>query len=282
MVELGIRSTIRKQADPVMAIIEGHINKMVAKWGETVHYVLPIGDDRVALNRCIGRPVHLEHLGGIECIYCSRQIKKSFNQGYCFPCARSLARCDMCIVKPETCHYALGTCREPTWGEQHCQIPHTVYLANSSGVKVGITRETQQRTRWMDQGATQALPILTVDTRLDAGRAEVVLKEFVSDTTDWRRMLRGVPPRADLCEFRDILFDQSGDAVPGRRLPEAKILEITYPVTKYPTTIRAHNLDKTPVLEGILTGIKGQYLIVDNVVVNIRKYSGYRVKFSSK
>ena len=265
-----------------MAMFEGHVGKMGAEWGETVHYVLPIGGNRVALNPWIGRPVRLEYLGSIECIYCSRQIKKSFSQGYCFPCARSLARCDMCIVKPETCHYALGTCREPTWGEEHCQIPHIVYLANSSGVKVGITRETQQQTRWMDQGATQALPILRVDTRLDAGRAEVVLKEFVSDTTDWRRMLKGVAPPVDLCEFRKMLFKQSGDAVSGQRLPDATVHEINYPVTKYPTTIRAHNLDKVPLLEGTLTGIKGQYLIVDDVVVNVRKYSGYRMKVSSQ
>ena len=265
-----------------MAIIEGNVNKMVAEWNETVQYALPIDGHRVALNPCIGRTVRLEYLGSIECIYCSRQIKKSFSQGYCFPCARSLARCDMCIVKPETCHYALGTCREPAWGEQHCQIPHTVYLANSSGVKVGITRETQQRTRWMDQGATQALPILRVDTRLDAGRAEVILKEFVSDRTDWRRMLKGIAPSVDLGEFRKMLFEQGGDAVPGERLPEATVHEINYPVTKYPTTIRAHNLDKVPVLEGTLMGIKGQYLIVDDVVVNVRKYSGYRIKFSSQ
>jgi hypothetical protein len=134
----------------------------------------------------------------------------------------------------------------------------------------------------MDQGATQALPILRVDTRLDAGRAEVILKEFVSDTTDWRRMLKGIAPSVDLGEFRKMLFEQSEDAVLGERLPEAKVHKINYPVTKYPTTIRAHNLDKVPVLEGTLMGIKGQYLIVDDIVVNVRKYSGYRIKFSSQ
>jgi hypothetical protein len=65
-------------------------------------------------------------------------------------------------MKPETCHYHLGTCREPDWAQNHCFRPHIVYLANSSGVKVGITRKTQIPTRWLDQGASQALPIFEV------------------------------------------------------------------------------------------------------------------------
>ena len=153
-----------------MAVIEGAIEKMQTKLGETVQYALPVGADRVLMNPHLGLTITLEFLGEIRCIACGRKINKSFNQGYCFPCVRSLACCDMCVVKPETCHYDKGTCREPGWGETHCLVPHTVYLANSSGVKVGITREPQQRTRWMDQGASQALPILTVMTRLDAGR----------------------------------------------------------------------------------------------------------------
>ena len=264
-----------------MTVVEGCIAKMLTEWGETVQYALPIGDTQVAMNSCIGERICLEYLGLIECIYCGRKIKKSFNQGYCFPCARSLARCDMCVVKPETCHYQKGTCREPEWGEQHCLIPHTVYLANSSGIKVGITRQVQQRTRWMDQGATQALPVLAVDTRLDAGNAEVALKRFVSDKTDWRKMLKGDPPPQDLRQVRDDLFGQSGDAVDGRRLPAEEILEINYPVLKFPDKVRAHNLDKSPILEGTLMGIKGQYWILDAVVINIRKYAGYRIQLTT-
>ena len=187
----------------------------------------------------------------------------------------------MCVVKPETCHYQKGTCREPEWGEQHCLIPHTVYLANSSGIKVGITRQVQQRTRWMDQGATQALPVLAVDTRLDAGNAEVALNRCVSDKTDWRKMLKRTPPLQDLRQVRDDLFGQSGDAVDGRRLPAEEIHEIKYPVLKFPDKVRAHNLDKSPILEGMLMGIKGQYWILDEVVINIRKYAGYRIQLTT-
>ena len=91
-------------------------------------------------NELLGSTIKLNYLGRIECIYCGRKTKKSFSQGYCYPCMIKLARCDSCIVSPEKCHYDEGTCREPEWGEQHCMRPHYVYLANSSGVKVGITR----------------------------------------------------------------------------------------------------------------------------------------------
>ena len=264
-----------------MAVVEGAIEKMQTRLDDAVQYALPVGEDRVPMNPHLGLGITLEFLGEIRCIACGRKINKSFNQGYCFPCVRSLACCDMCVVKPETCHYDQGTCREPGWGEAHCLVPHTVYLANSSGVKVGITREPQQRTRWMDQGASQALPILTVMTRLDAGRAEVALKAFVSDKTDWRKMLKGPPAAQDLAQIRDDLFRQAGEGLPGQRLVDAASLDIRYPVLEYPERVRAHNLDKIPRLEGTLMGIKGQYLIFDTAVINMRKYAGYHVRLTT-
>ena len=263
-----------------MGTWEGCIEKMRTELGDTVQYALPIGAKHLELNPYLGRFLRLEHQGTIRCIHCDRKTKKSFNQGYCYPCFRSLAQCDMCIVRPETCHLAEGTCREPEWGNQHCQIPHTVYLANSSGLKVGITRQSQQSTRWIDQGASQALPVLTVATRLDAGRAEVILKEFVSDRTDWRKMLKGVPPFVDLRECRDDLLRQAGGSLKGSLLPQAEVVEIDYPVMKYPEKVQAHNLDKLPLLEDRLLGIKGQYLIFETCVINVRKYAGYQVTLS--
>ncbi len=265
-----------------MATWGGCIEKMRTGLGPTVHYALPIGTKQLELNAYLGRSLRFEYQGVIKCIHCDRQTRKSFNQGYCYPCFRSLAQCDMCIVKPETCHYAEGTCREPDWGDQHCQVPHTVYLANSSGLKVGITRQSQQTTRWIDQGASQALPILTVGTRLEAGLAEVVLKEFVSDRTDWRKMLKGAPPAIDLREYRDELLGQAGSSFKGSLLPHAAVVEIDYPVMKYPEKVQAHNLDKFPLLEDSLLGIKGQYLIFEKCVINVRKYAGYQVTLSFK
>ena len=185
----------------------GSLRKMVTHLEAPVAYDLPLGVQRVALNVYIGKHVAITHTGAIHCIHCGRATRKSFNQGYCYPCFTSLAQCDSCIVKPEQCHYHQGTCREPVWGEQHCMQPHMVYLANSSGIKVGITRASQIPTRWMDQGASQALAVLEARDRYTSGLIEVILKQHVTDRTDWRRMLKGTPEPVNLAEARDTLFD---------------------------------------------------------------------------
>jgi hypothetical protein len=199
-----------------------------------------------------------------------------------------LAECDMCIVKPETCHYDAGTCREPEWGLQHCMQPHYVYLANSSGIKVGITRGSQIPTRWIDQGASQALPIFRVASRYQSGLLEVIIKQHVSDRTDWRKMLKGDAEPLDLAAMRDQLAEQCSKPVAELQsrfgaenidfLPAEPMAEIKYPVEQYPEKVKSLNLDKSPLVEGVLTGIKGQYLILDSGVINIRKYSGYKLE----
>ena len=137
----------------------GSLEKMTTQLAEPVQYRLPVGDAELELNPLLGQRLELRYSGRIFCVNCQKKTAKSFNQGYCYPCFIKLAQCDMCIMKPETCHYAAGTCREPSWGEEFCFQPHIVYLANSSGIKVGITRQTQIPTRWIDQGAVQALPV---------------------------------------------------------------------------------------------------------------------------
>ena len=157
--------------------MKGNILKMQSSLESPVQYQLPIGDELLPMNENIGKTIKLQYHSEINCIACGRKTKKSFGQGHCYPCFRSLASCDMCVMKPETCHYAEGTCREPEWGDTHCFIPHFVYLANSSGIKVGITRGTQVPTRWIDQGAVQAMPVMRVKTRQQSGFAEVILKQ---------------------------------------------------------------------------------------------------------
>lgn len=131
--------------------VVGRLRKMPVEAGEPVAYSIAVGDTRIPLNDLIGRPLRLDFDGVIRCIHCDRKTNKSFNQGFCYPCFRKLAACDSCIMSPEKCHYHLGTCREPEWGETHCMVEHVVYLANSSGLKVGITRASQVPTRWIDQ-----------------------------------------------------------------------------------------------------------------------------------
>ncbi|MFN2331742.1 MAG: DUF2797 domain-containing protein, partial [Halomonas sp.] len=191
---------------------------------------------------------------------------------------------------PETCHFFAGTCREPEWAERHCFQPHIVYLANASGLKVGITRGTQVPTRWLDQGAVQALPIFSVDTRQQSGFVEMLFKEEVSDRTNWRAMLKGDTVEMDLPAERDRLLARlegglanlrerfGADAI---RLLDEPPVALDYPVLEYPTKVVSHNLDKTPEIAGTLLGLKGQYLILDSGVINLRKYTGYEVRVAA-
>jgi len=268
-------------------MISGNISKMHTRLTDTVAYELPIGDEKVAMNEFIGREITLNYTGTINCVHCGRKTKKSYSQGHCYPCMTKLASCDMCIVKPETCHFDKGTCREPEWAMSHCMQPHYVYLSNSSGVKVGITRETQIPTRWIDQGAIQALPIAKVDTRYHVGLMEVAIKSQVNDKTNWRKMLKNETEELDLKGIRDQIFNNCRSDINalaqqfgGENLTlidNAEQVEITYPVLEYPEKIKAWNFDKTEEVTGVLKGIKGQYLLFDTGVLNIRKFSGYEV-----
>ncbi len=259
-------------------MIHGGLLKMKTKYSDPVEYTLAMTTGEYPLNQWLGKNISLEFLGEILCQNCGSKTKKSFSQGYCFPCSQRLASCDMCMVRPETCHFHQGTCREPKWGEKHCFIPHTIYLANSSGVKVGITRELQSSTRWMDQGAIQALRIGEVNSRLDSGKVESALKKYVSDKTNWRKMLKGETENIDLKEKRKELLKYWPEDVDGSPLWDEEVVSITYPVLKHPEKVVSHNLDKKPLLTGVLQGIKAQYLILDTAVINIRKYIGYQVQ----
>lgn len=268
--------------------VTGRLRKMPAAVSSPVTYTLLLGETRVPLNELMGYPLRLDFDGVIRCIHCDRKTSKSFNQGFCYPCFRKLAACDSCIMSPEKCHYHQGTCREPEWGETHCMIEHVVYLANSSGLKVGITRGTQVPTRWIDQGAVEAIPMVRVATRQLAGFVEVACKQHVADRTNWRAMLKGDVPDLDLPRERERVLELIADDLADlkNRFGDDAIRPVTeqglsldYPVDNWPEKVKTHNLDKAPVAEGVLQGIKGQYLILDTGVINIRKYTGYEVRF---
>ena len=270
----------------------GHLAKMDVQLADTVQYQLPLDDQRIALNDLMGHSIRLEHKGDIHCIHCGRRSKKSFSQGYCYPCFTKLPQCDTCIMSPEKCHFHHGTCRDPQWGEKYCFTDHFVYLANSSGVKVGITRGTQLPTRWIDQGATQGLPIFRVQTRYQAGLIEDCIREHIADKTSWQKMLKGNAEAADLAAIRDDLLIKSESGLELleqefglqalQRLYNETTTEIHFPVTRFPEKVKSFNLDKAPLVEGELQGIKGQYLILDTGVINIRKYTGYNIEFSAE
>jgi hypothetical protein len=268
--------------------LTGYLKKMSTKIDNPVAYHLDLGDVVFPLNAWIGKSIRFAYLGRIFCIQCGRQTRTSFQQGYCYPCMQRLAECGFCIIHPEKCQILSGKCPENDWAHQSCGQTHIVYLANSSGLKVGITRFSQIPTRWIDQGATQALPLFQVANRYQSGRIEVCLKRFVSDRTDWRKMLKGAPLALDLQKERELLLSQAKidlemiiaefPAQDCQYLSDAAVVDLHYPMHTYPVQPKAISLDKDAVFSGILQGIKGQYLILDTGVMNIRKFSGYEVE----
>jgi hypothetical protein len=262
--------------------ITGNILKLENENLSEVNYKLPLGEENLHLNPLIGKKIKIEFDGTINCIHSGKKIKKTYGEGYSYEAFIKLAACDICIVKPELCHFAKGTCREPEWGQKHCFQPHYIYLANTSHLKVGITREENIPYRWMDQGAIEALPIIKVQDRFTAGKIEVHLAEQLNDKTDWRKMLKNENEVINLFEeaasllkwFKIHPLDEKYEIL------EPKIYKFYYPVLEYPKKINSLSLDKNPIIEGKLMGIKGQYLLLDCGVLNIRKHQGYKISLT--
>jgi hypothetical protein len=271
-------------------LITGNTRKLVARHETPVSYQLELGEHRVDLNALLQEKVSLKATGKINCIHCGRSTSKSFNQGYCYPCFQKLAECDTCVMSPEKCHYDEGTCREPVWGDYFCMQDHIVYLANSSGLKVGITRASQLPTRWIDQGASQGLAVIRTRSRQQAGFCEDMFRQHVTDRTNWRSMLKADVESIDLAAERDRLLAECNAEITALQqrfgihavsvLTGVEPVTVSYPVISYPVKINSIDLEKAPA-EGILLGIKGQYLILDTGVVNVRKYTGYELQLSA-
>lgn len=156
---------------------------------------------------------------------------------------------------------------------------HVVYIANSSGIKVGITRKTQVPFRWIDQGATEAIPILEVNNRKTSGLVEVLLKQHVADKTDWRKMLKGDPGPVNLEEWKIKLLSLIGPQLKEHQhtILNEPVYKFNYPVLKYPEKVASLGFDKTPEIRSKLVGIKGQYLIFESGVLNVRSHTGYEI-----
>ena len=260
----------------------GFLQGMKHDYSSPITYQLPLGEELVVLNDWLGKKVELSFLGEIQCVNCGRKIKKTYQSGYCYPCVISLPETDLCIVKPHECHYHLGTCRDSDFGDTYCMIPHYVYLAVSSGIKVGLTRKENEMKRWVDQGAIQAIPIAETPNRKIAGELEVALAQHLPDKTDWRKMLRGVAEPIDLFELREKVFSYFPEEYQSYAIKRDEWVEIVYPLLETLDKVKTYNLDKQPIVEDKLIGIKGQYLLFEQAVLNIRKYTGYKVEFRLK
>jgi hypothetical protein len=261
-------------------VLEGNLRKMQTELAATIQYTLKLGEDKIDMTSLVGTHFKMRFTGQINCVNCGRATKKSFAQGSCFPCFRDSPNNAECIIRPELCRAHLGEGRDPEWEERNHNQPHVVYLAISSGIKVGVTRETQVPYRWIDQGASRAVKIAVTENRYQAGMMEVALKEFASDKTHWQRMLKNeVATDIDIIEAKDSLIDKLDEEFMELVSDDDEVTELNYPSIRFPEKVKSHNLDKEPIIEGTLEAIKGQYLLFEGgKVINIRKYGGYFVE----
>lgn len=247
--------------------------------------------------------IMLRHKSRFQCTVCGRETKKLFD-ACCFPCFQNSAQADRCLLNPVKCHYAAGTCREPDWGEENCYQAHYVYLAFTDKLKVGITRATQVPTRWIDQGATSAVLLAKVGSRHQAGLLEAYLSSRFADKSHWLKMLKTGNNKMNSSEFeqarqealslmRSGLADSNTapqltaaavrsrpDAARVEFLDDALLVNLDYPLwSGLPEKITSMNLDKFPQIESRILGVKGQYLILEEGVLNVRRHEGYVVDF---
>ena len=267
----------------------GALQKLLIEASSPATYVMDLEERAIDLNTLIGANLEIRFTGQITCRHCGSETRRSYGGGHCYGCFKTLASCDLCVVSPDRCHFFEGTCREPDWGEAFCMQPHLVYLANSAGLKVGITKPGQVPVRWLDQGATQALIVMHTRTRQQAGLVEAALAQRVADRTDWRALVAGESPAVDLDVAWGQLARQATAALelldarfPGalKQAVDASPLTFSYPIRYYPRQLDRFNLDKTSVVGGRLAGIKGQYLLFDNGVFNVRQHTSYHVQLS--
>jgi len=262
--------------------IQGSLLKMKSELNNPVDYFLTLGEERIHMNELIKKDISITFLDEIHCIRCGRKTNKSFHQGYCYPCFRTAPETDNCILKPEMCQAHKGISRDMEWAKNNCLQDHIVYLAISSGLKVGVTRKTQVPTRWIDQGASFAIKIAEVPNRYTAGIIEVNLKKHFADKTNWRNMLTNkIDLETKLLEQKQKAKDLVRKEFVKYFIDDNEILEISYPVIEYPEKVNSFSFDKENRIEGKLIGIKGQYLIFEGgIVLNIRKHNGYEIELS--
>lgn len=256
----------------------GPLSKMRTNLSDEVVYYLEIGDDIIKMNDLIGKELKISYLGQITC-FCGDLVSEVFRMNFCKNCFFTKPEAGDPILRPEMSKAHLDEQdRDLEWEKKYQLQPHIVYLANSAGLKVGVTRAQQKPTRWMDQGATAAIVLAQTDNRYEAGAIEVALKEHMSDKTPWQKMVKGEDVEIDL----DAEKDKASEWVPIDLkkfvVKESDITQINYPVLEYPTKAKSVNLEKHSMVEGKLTGIRGQYLLFSSgAVMNVRSHEGRHV-----
>lgn len=258
------------------------LSKMLTQHREPIVYELGSDDSKIDFNSLINKNIKISWNGVITCRKCKKKTKKSFGEGFCYPCFMSAPEASPCILKPELCQAHLGIGRDLEYEEKNHNQPHAVYLAATDKVKVGVTRSTQIPTRWIDQGANKAIVLAITPNRHLAGVLEVALKSIYSDKTNWRSMLKNLTDESiDLEEEKWSCYELLPSDLQQYFVEDDTIYNFIYPSEIYPTNVSSINLQKTAAIEGVLTGIKGQYLIFDNeYVFNVRRHTSFEIELN--
>jgi hypothetical protein len=261
-------------------MIELNLHKMRTEIITDIVYSFVVDNQIIVVNDWIGKSISLLFSGKINCTKCGKVTKKSFGQGFCYPCFVSAPEAAECIIRPELCKAHLGEGRDVLWEQEHHNQPHIVYLAATDIVKVGVTRTTQIPTRWIDQGASKAIVLAVTPNRYEAGVLEVALKSEFADKTNWRKMLTNVLDESiDLEHEKWSIHERLPSDLTQFFTEDDTICDLNFPVQHYPTKVTSVSFDKFSEISGVLKGIKGQYfLFEDGRVLNIRKHTGYFVK----
>ncbi|MDX1464017.1 MAG: DUF2797 domain-containing protein [Marinirhabdus sp.] len=256
---------------------EGVLTKMQTENGSPIQYYLIFKNDFIHVNQLLNKTIGITFVK-YECLNCGLD-KKIFRQGFCYDCFYDIPQAADWVIRPELSTAHLDKEDRDLEYEKKVQLqPHIVYLANSSSIKVGVTRKSQIPTRWIDQGAHEAIEIVEVPNRYLAGITEVALKDHVADKTNWRTMLRNEVEDVDLAAWRDKLRQYIPEEATEYFIQNNTETHLEFPVERYPKKLKSLNLDKTPQYQGVLKGIKGQYLLFeDDTVFNVRSNEGYVV-----
>jgi hypothetical protein len=264
--------------------LTGNIRKMKSALADLVQYQLPLYDILepnlyIPLNELIGQNIRLTFENAIHCVVTGKKINKVFGEGMSYDAFMNSPEASPSIIRPELSRIHEGIAlRDYEWEMAHHMQPHYAYISNTSGLKVGVTRTTQVPTRWIDQGASQAIVIAETPYRQAAGLIEIALKNHLADKTNWQKMLKGEGEQLDLREQKNHFTEFLPEELKQWIKADSEEMLIKYPVLSYPEKVKSLKLDTMPEIEGILTGIKGQYWMIDNgSVINIRSHAGYRV-----
>ncbi|VAW13930.1 FIG00652208: hypothetical protein [hydrothermal vent metagenome] len=259
---------------------EGVLRKMQTEIGSPIQYYMLFENDFLNVNQVLNKILTIDFIK-YQCLNCGNE-RPIYRQGFCKNCFFEIPSAGDWIMRPELSTAHLDKEDRDLDYEKKVQLqPHIVYLANSSNIKVGVTRKTQVPTRWIDQGAHEAIEIVEVPNRYLAGITEVALKDHIGDKTNWRKMLTNNVDDKDLVEWRNKLKQYIPQEALMYFIDSNNEMHLEFPVLKYPSKVKSLNLSKTPNFKGVLKGIKGQYLIFeDETVFNIRGNEGCYVGLS--